>query len=204
MTFAWPMRQGEQREPGVFPSILKTNELTATHTEQIHLFLSSHVCVCSNVLVAICTANELRLDIAAFGFTIPKTFRANIKFGEDKKMDGKSFASVASADFELELPSRFPEQFDELVRLSKTQAFTSKFGKLRIAATSEHIREMHDMGCPDWLVPFMQVQNPKFSDFYGFDTTQKQNGDCPVVVYAIHAVVYDWPDFGAFVEWTQK
>jgi hypothetical protein len=84
--------------------------------------------------------------------------------------------------------------------------FRRRFGDANPATSPDDIRELmrelDALGAPPSIIPFMWQQQPEFRDYYGFDTLAETN-DCAVVVFAVDAVVHDWPDFRAFLEWAK-
>src|SRR6478609_1084428 len=101
---------------------------------------------------------------------------------------------------ELECGFRYPEFLwvaaTELQAIVSDPDFAKQFPEAR-TATPQDIKEACDIGldCTE-LFPFMCVPLPFDADYYccGFNEPQ-------VSVFAVHAVVRDWPTFAAFIKW---
>jgi hypothetical protein len=78
-------------------------------------------------------------------------------------------------------------------------AASARFPNLRLPWDDDDAEAMRD-GLPETLVPFMcEQQQPAALDVYAFH--RDAAGHARVVVWSDHAVVADWPDFDAFVQW---
>ena len=109
-------------------------------------------------------------------------------------MDALFFDNLISSAFDHGLPVPH-DLFDDF--LSLTQA--DRFHLITSYATSPENHWL-DLDSPNNLIPFMWVRQPKHCDYYCFDTSSMTDGDCAVAVFAIHAIVHDWPDFDSFLQ----
>ena len=119
-------------------------------------------------------------------------------------MNASSFFAAVESELGFSFPSSFRENYDHFVDLLATPDFTSRFGHANVAASPDVIRELMReldvLGCAPSMIPFMWQQQSEFRDYYGFDSLVK-TAECPVVVFAVHTIVHDWPSFRAFLEW---
>ncbi len=118
-------------------------------------------------------------------------------------MDPHSFFAAVKSDFGFSFPRSFRETFNEFVHLLATPDFACRFGDANAVTSADCIRELHALDCPSSIIPFMWVQQPGFRDYYGFSPLAESTDECPVVVFADHAVVHDWPDWDSFVDWVK-
>ena len=91
----------------------------------------------------------------------------------------------------------------ELAALSATAPFQARFPQARLIDSVRDIRAAHAAGVPQHFIPFLQEAQPAHIDYYCFD---KRSADvhCPIVVFAVHTVVADWPDIDAFLIWLRS
>lgn len=59
-----------------------------------------------------------------------------------------------------------------------------------------------DAELPTELIPFFLQPQPNHTDYYCFYRTADENQT--IVVFADHAIVYDWPDANAFLAWLES
>ena len=58
-------------------------------------------------------------------------------------------------------------------------------------------------GVPQHLIPFLQEAQPAHIDYYCVDK-QASDAQCPIVVFAVHTLVADWPGIDAFLAWLRS
>lgn len=83
-----------------------------------------------------------------------------------------------------------------LKALAGMPGFAAAFPDAR-TATRRDIQEARTLGLPESLVPFACESQPAHTDYY---CCGPESGPA-VAVFAVHAVVADWPSFQSFVEW---
>jgi hypothetical protein len=108
--------------------------------------------------------------------------------------------NITSLEQELGLkyPPSFKREANELVSLSKEKGFQKVFPGVRFIISASEIRKIHTDGVPPSIIPFMTAEN--LPDYYSFDISSP-GPEFKVAVFADHAVVFDWANFGAFLEW---
>lgn len=92
---------------------------------------------------------------------------------------------------------------DELAALSTTAQFQARFPNARLIDSVSDIRAAHAAGVPSNLIPFLQEVQPAHIDYYCVDK-QASDAQCPIVVFAVHTVVADWPSIDAFLAWLRQ
>ena len=101
---------------------------------------------------------------------------------------------------ERECGVRYPAAFwaiaPELQSLTRTPGFVATFPSAR-TATQRDIQEAGGLGLPESLMPFACEPQPGHTDYYCCGP----EGGPTVAVFAVHAVVADWPSFRSFLEW---
>jgi hypothetical protein len=109
---------------------------------------------------------------------------------------------LSKQQFGFRYPPRFMSIAQELEAVAATASFASAFpdGKL---VRPEDLAAVWAGRCPPTLVPFMCQGNLEFSDYYCFHKTQSGSG-LPVVVFADHAVVFEWVDYEGFLNWLRQ
>jgi hypothetical protein len=108
----------------------------------------------------------------------------------------------AEESFAFRYPGEFLAIVPRLKAIAATPEFAVVFSGTRFLLPTD-LPAAWAGDCPSHLVPFMVTGSAGHGDHYCFHKCQKGSG-LPVVVQAWDAVVYDWVDYGAFVEWVCK
>ena len=107
---------------------------------------------------------------------------------------------------ERECGFRYPPELraavDDLAAVASLPGFAGTFPQLR-AATAKDVLAAWELGMAESLVPFMCEVEPAHTDYYCCARGGEERGQTAVAVFAIHAIVADWPSFAAFVEWAR-
>ncbi len=106
-------------------------------------------------------------------------------------------------DLGFEYPRSFLLACDELAALSTTAPFQARFPQARLIDSVRDIRAAHAAGVPGHLIPFLLEEQPAHIDYYCFDK-RVADEQCPIVVFAVHTLVADWPDIDAFLIWLRQ
>jgi hypothetical protein len=107
----------------------------------------------------------------------------------------------AEQEFRFRYPNEFLDIAPELEAIVATSAFASAFPGGRLVAP-KHLSVAWTGRLPPTLVPFMCQGNLGIADHYCFHKSAAGSG-LPVVVFADHAVVYDWDDYEVFLKWVR-
>jgi hypothetical protein len=102
----------------------------------------------------------------------------------------------------LVYPSSFISGIDEFHVLAESEGFRRVFSDARLLLSPPDIAAVRE-AIPDYLLPFMGQRESSWEDIYAFDLDSNQP-DCKVVVWADHAIVMDWENFGAFLQWVRE
>jgi hypothetical protein len=117
-------------------------------------------------------------------------------------MFGAEQIGHAEREFGFRYPPAFVAAAPTLEALAATPAFASAFPETRLVPPAD-LAAAWAGRCPPTLVPFMCTGRPGFGDHYCFHKCRSGTG-LPVVVFADHAVVCDWPDYDAFLAWAVR
>jgi hypothetical protein len=106
---------------------------------------------------------------------------------------------VTERECNFRYPAAFWAVVAELEALTGEPGFAKAFPGVR-PATRRDIREARKLGLPESMVAFACESQPEHTDYYccGFET------EPAVTAFAVHAVVADWPNFGAFLAWVRR
>jgi hypothetical protein len=117
----------------------------------------------------------------------------------EELMFGAEQIGRAEREFGFRYPPAFLAAAPALEALAATPAFATAFPETRLVQP-EDLAAAWAGRCPPALVPFMCTGRPGSGDHYCFHRCRSGTG-LPVVVFADHAVVYDWPHYDAFLRW---
>ncbi|MBP7688074.1 MAG: hypothetical protein KA765_09205 [Thermoflexales bacterium] len=110
---------------------------------------------------------------------------------------------ITARDLGFEYPRLFLLVSNELAALSATAQFQARFPRARLINSVSDIRAAHAAGVPQHFIPFLQEAQPAHIDYYCFDK-RSTDAHYPIVVFAVHTVVADWPDIDAFLIWLRS
>ncbi len=105
---------------------------------------------------------------------------------------------VTERESGVRYPSAIWDDANELQLLAELPEFAAAFPGVR-TATERDIQEARDLGLPEPLLPFACESQPTHTDYY---CCGSEDG-LAVAVFAVDAVVADWPNLQSFVEWVR-
>jgi hypothetical protein len=107
----------------------------------------------------------------------------------------------AERQFRFAAPQQFVAGLPAMRRILESDAF-KKSNPRFAAVTVTDMKSAWDDVLPDDLVPFCTQAQPNHIDYYCFYRTTDNKPQ--IVVFADHAIVYDWPDMNAFLRWLES
>ncbi len=118
---------------------------------------------------------------------------------DNSKLDADQLA-ITERECGFCYPQCFRLSAGALMSLVRTPGFADSFPTAYLA-TSSDIKAAWAETLPDSLVPFMCEKQLAHIDYYCFNAAA---GCGPqIVLFADHAVVYDWEDFDTFLDWVR-
>lgn len=103
--------------------------------------------------------------------------------------------------FDFSSPSEFRNSLPQLRQILDSLAF-QKSNLGFVALTASGMTSAWENGLPNDLVPFCLQPQSNHVDYYCFHRKTNET-DSRIMVFADHAIVYDWPDVYAFLKWLQ-
>ena len=89
--------------------------------------------------------------------------------------------------------------YDDFIGMANSGELSERLGNVQVVNFGSPVE-------PQWigsLIPFMWQPNPKFDDYYCFETERGKEGNRCISVFSIHTTVHEWPDFDDFLQWVR-
>ena len=109
--------------------------------------------------------------------------------------------ATAEHEHNFSAPPEFRVALPQLRRILESVTFLETHPGFR-AVTVADMKTAWNSELPTDLVPFCLQQQLTHNDYYCFQRTN--SGNIPkIVVFADHAIVYNWQDVAAFLQWLE-